>query len=82
MNELKAELQDEFGKFGAVKGIKIFQYNPEGVVAVKYEKAKGALRCLDRMNGRFFAGRRLEAFYYDGFTNYFVEETDEDRARR
>lgn len=34
------------------------------------------------MNGRFFDGKRLIAEFYDGFTNYFVPETDEEKAER
>ena len=80
--ELREDIETELTKCGTVKSIKIFEYNPEGVVAVKFEKPKGAIRCVDWMNGRFFAGRQLECFYYDGFTNYEVKETEEDRARR
>ena len=81
-DELRADLEAELEKFGKVKNIKIFNYNPEGVVAVKFEKGKGAIRCIERMNGRFFAGRELSCFYYDGFTNYDVPETEEDRELR
>ena len=34
------------------------------------------------MNGRWFAGRQLVAMFYDGFTNYFVGESEEERAAR
>jgi hypothetical protein len=34
------------------------------------------------MNGRYFDGRKLEAEFYDGFTNYFVPETDEEKEER
>jgi len=34
------------------------------------------------MNGRYFDGRQLIAEFYDNFTNYFVEESDEDKAVR
>lgn len=80
--DLKADLEEECSKLGKVKNIKIFETNPEGVVAIKFEKAKGALRCVELMDGRFFGGRALKAFYYDGYTNYAVAETDADRERR
>ncbi len=80
--ELRNDLTEELSKLGTLKTLKIFQYNPQGTVAVKFEKAKGAIRCIERMNGRFFAGRQLACFYYDGFTNYEVKETDEDRELR
>ena len=81
-DELKGELLEEFEKLGKVKNLKIFEHNPLGVVAVKYEKPKGALRCVERMNGRFFAGRQLESFFYDGFTDYDVKETEAQREKR
>ena len=34
------------------------------------------------MNGRFFGGRTLEAFYFDGKTNYKVVETVEQQQKR
>lgn len=34
------------------------------------------------MNGRFFAGKKLEAEYYDGTSNYHVEESDEMKQKR
>jgi HIV Tat-specific factor 1 len=81
-DELEQELREELEKLGPVKSIKVFRYNPEGVVAVKFEDSAAAIRCVDQMEGRFFAGRQLACFYYDGFTNYEVKETDEDRDRR
>jgi HIV Tat-specific factor 1 len=34
------------------------------------------------MNGRYFAGRKLVAEFYDGWTNYEVKETDEQSKER
>lgn len=34
------------------------------------------------MNGRYFAGKQISADYYDGFTNYKVEESEEQRKLR
>lgn len=33
------------------------------------------MRCVERMNGRFFDGRTISAEFYDGFTNYEVKES-------
>lgn len=81
-DDLRAELMDELGKMGTVKSLKIFQHNPQGVVAIKFETPTDALRCVSRMEGRFFGGRQLKCHYYDGFTNYQVEETEQDRNLR
>lgn len=39
-DELRADLESELSKLGTVKNIKIFNYNPEGVVAIKFEKVR------------------------------------------
>jgi HIV Tat-specific factor 1 len=58
------------------------QYNPEGVVAVKFKDPIAANRCIQVMNGRWFGGRSITAEYYDGVTNYKVEESEEQKKRR
>ena len=37
---------------------------------------------VQAMQGRYFASRRIQAHAWDGVTNYQVEETGEERARR
>jgi len=37
---------------------------------------------LQVMDGRFFAGKKLECFFWDGITNYKVEEPEEKKQRR
>lgn len=34
------------------------------------------------MAGRFFAGKQLQAAYYDGISNYYVEESEEIKKAR
>jgi len=80
--DLEADVNRECEKFGEVEKVKIFERNAEGVVAVKYKLHYPAARCVEKMNGRWFAGRQLQSEFYDGWTNYFVEETDEQREHR
>jgi HIV Tat-specific factor 1 len=81
-DNLKNEIKGELDKMGPVASIKVFERNPEGVVAVKYQTGLAATRCINIMGGRFFDGRKLEASYYDGHSNYKTEETKEERKRR
>ena len=53
--------------------VRVFGSNPEGVVSVKFKAEGPADECTRLMNGRFFGGRRLEAFKWDGVTNYNVK---------
>jgi len=72
----------ECAKLGPVLTVKIFEHNPEGVVVVKFEEGRAAQKCVEVMNGRYFGGNKLEVFFYDGWTNYSVEESEESKQIR
>jgi len=80
--ELEEELLQEVRKIGEVEKIKIFERNPEGVVVVKFKDPLDAEACVRRMNERWFGGKQLISEIYDGWTNYQVDETDEQRDQR
>lgn len=80
--ELKEDVSAECNKFGDVRSVKVFERSPEGVVAVVFKDHDAAEICVEKMNGRKFDGRILEADYYDGVTNYFVDETEEEKKAR
>lgn len=46
---------------------------------IKFATGEAADKCVKLMEGRFFAGRRLAAFMWDGYTNYNMklQETEE-----
>jgi len=79
---LRDEITQEFQRSGPIEAVKIFERSPEGVVAVKYANQLGAEKCIEVMNGRWFDSRQLKAEFYDGFTNFYVPETDEERSER
>jgi len=79
---LRVEIETEFQKVGTVEALKIFERHPEGVIAVKYTYEFDALKCIEKMNGRWFDGRQLVAEFYDGFTNYIVEEDKDEEDSR
>ena len=37
---------------------------------------------MQSLRGRWFGGQQLEVGYWDGVTNYQVEETDQEREQR
>lgn len=76
---IKEECERSCGK---VSSVKIFERNPEGVVAVKFTRGYYAQKCIEIMNGRWFDGRQLSAEFYDGISDYYVRETDEDKQLR
>ena len=70
-------------KLGPVKKILVHEFHPEGVVQIKFEEPQAAEACIALMHGRFFNGRSLECFYWDGQTNYRVlRETTAEQQKR
>jgi len=70
-------------KFGAIKRIKIFEHHPDGIVQIKFVRASDSENCIKIVNNRFYNGRRVECFYWDGKTNYKIfHESEEDQQKR
>lgn len=85
IKDLHTDVADECRKHGSIGRIKIFAWNPEGVVSVRFMTTEAADACVKALNGRPFGGRRIVAGLWDGFTNFFVEppkETEEEQAAR
>lgn len=51
------------------------------MVVVKFESTGSAATCIDVMNGRFFAGRKLECSFWDGTDYTYRESKDEEKER-
>ena len=49
---------------------------------MKFKDSVAAKQCIEKMDGRYFGGKKLMADYYDGVTNYKVDETPEQAAQR
>lgn len=68
--------------------VRVFTYNPTGAISVRFKVPEAAKACVEKMQGRFFGGRQLEAFMWDGVTNYQVKKpkpalpSGEDEAAR
>lgn len=80
---LESDIAPELERIGAVRRVVIYRENPEGVVQVKFERPSSAEKCISVMKGRYYNGRVIDCFYYDGKTNYkMVEEDAEETLRR
>lgn len=77
--EVGLELERDVGK---IEKITVFQGNAEGVIAVKFEAARSAQKCIEVMNGAQRQGRRVSCEYFDGHTNYKMKESEEETQRR
>ena len=48
------------------------QRHPDGVGSVAFKEHISAEACITQLNGRWYGGKQLEAFKWDGVTNYQV----------
>lgn len=77
--DLKEECQE---KCGTVKKVEIYDLHPDGIATVTFAEFEEADKCVELMNGRFFAGRKLDSFLWDGKTKYKIQETEEELEQR
>uniref|UniRef100_A0A3Q3WPP1 17S U2 SnRNP complex component HTATSF1 n=1 Tax=Mola mola TaxID=94237 RepID=A0A3Q3WPP1_MOLML len=82
LNEYREDLRTECEKFGAVKKVILFDRHPDGVASVAFKEPEEADACIQSFNGRWFGGRQLSAQFWDGSTDYQVEETTREREER
>ncbi|KAK8812595.1 hypothetical protein WA538_003809 [Blastocystis sp. DL] len=80
--EMKRDVLEGCEPFGAVDKVTVFDSNPDGVVVVKFKQANAADSCVKKMDGRFFAGRKLKAFFWDGHTDYRTKMTEEEENEK
>ncbi|KAK8822238.1 hypothetical protein WA577_005402 [Blastocystis sp. JDR] len=80
--ELMSDVRSGCEPFGVVEKVTIFDTNPDGIVVVKFKSANAAENCVKRMDGRFFAGRQLKAFFWDGHTDYRTKMTDDEENEK
>lgn len=69
-DELEQDVASECGKCGEIDKITVFSKNIRGIVIVKFKTSFAAQECIRTMNGRFFSGRRLRSYFWDGVANY------------
>merc|ERR1719498_1765256 len=67
--ELADEIKEECEKIGEVAKVTPIERHRQGIVCVKFRSSAEAEECIRVMDGRFFAGRTIEASFYDGKTD-------------
>jgi len=83
--DLKEDVRTECENFGEVTNVVLYEKNPEGVISVRFKDELSVLICIRKMNGRYFAGKRIVAEVYDGKTKYKVDnplENKEEEERK
>ncbi|XP_043275183.1 HIV Tat-specific factor 1 homolog [Venturia canescens] len=80
--EYQQDLRSECTKCGDVKKVVICDRHPEGVAQVTFSDPAEAQACIQLLNGRWFAQRKLSAEIWDGKTKYKIVETDAEIEAR
>jgi HIV Tat-specific factor 1 len=71
-DELESDVAGECQKCGEIEKLTFFSSNPRGIAVVKFTTSYAAQECIRLMNGRYFAGRKLKSYFWDGVANYSV----------
>jgi HIV Tat-specific factor 1 len=71
-DELEQDIASECEKCGQIEKITVFSKNIRGIAIVKFTTSFAAQKCIDLMDGRYFARRKLRAYFWDGVTDYTV----------
>ena len=69
-DELEGDIASECGKCGNIEKITVFSKNPRGVVIVKFNTSYASQECVKLMDGRFFGGKKLRCYFWDGSTDF------------
>lgn len=69
-SELETEVRDEVARHCNLVSATCIPRHPQGVVCVKLKSQHDAERVIDIFNQRYFDGRQIEAFMYDGSTDF------------
>ena len=77
--QLEINIRSECEKWGQIEKLTVFSKNPQGVVILKFSQPVVASRTVKEFNGRIFNGRKIDATFWDGVTDYTV--VDEEREK-
>lgn len=85
--DLKTDVREECERItapGAVTNVILYDKEPEGVMSVRFTLPEAAQACVDKMHGRWFAQRKVEAYITAAvrpkFARSGVRGEDEDEA--
>ncbi|KAE8355564.1 hypothetical protein BDV28DRAFT_128687 [Aspergillus coremiiformis] len=76
--DIKEDIRDECSKLGEVTNVVLYDKEPDGVVSARFQDPEAARNCVKLMDGRYFAGTRVEAYISDGSERF--KKTNKKRA--
>mmetsp|Transcript_6502 Transcript_6502/g.10005 ORF Transcript_6502/g.10005 Transcript_6502/m.10005 type:complete len:457 (-) Transcript_6502:69-1439(-) len=68
------DIRTEAGRCGSILNVRAYWKNPKGVIMVRFKEPEAVQKCVDMMNGRWYARRQLKSYRWDGFTSFGVQD--------
>ncbi|GAB5371360.1 hypothetical protein AAMO2058_001573100 [Amorphochlora amoebiformis] len=66
------DVKTEAGQCGQILNVRAYWKNPRGIVMIRYKHPDSVGRCIELMNGRWYARRQLMCYRWDGYSSYGV----------
>ncbi|GAA5901569.1 U2 snRNP complex subunit CUS2 [Sporobolomyces salmoneus] len=64
--DLKEDVREECETLGTVTNVTLYDKEDRGIMTVRFREELSAKACIAKMNGRFFAGRTIQAYPMNG----------------
>ncbi|KAL0887793.1 hypothetical protein Bca101_011776 [Brassica carinata] len=80
--EIEEDVKEESMKHGPFDSVKVCELHPQGVVLIRFKDRKDAQKCIDAMNGRWYAKRQIHASFDDGSVNHAAVRDFDSEAER
>ncbi|KAK7737476.1 hypothetical protein SLS53_006549 [Cytospora paraplurivora] len=78
--DIKEDIREECEKLGEVTNVVLYDLEEDGIVSVKFRKPESAAACVQLMDGRAFAGQRVEAYIPQGRLKFQKSKDNNDDA--
>ncbi|KAF8993669.1 hypothetical protein BDQ17DRAFT_1367950 [Cyathus striatus] len=76
--DLKEDVREECSSLGEVTNVILYDQEGDGIMTVKFRDPISAQACILKMNGRYFSGRKVEAYLYTGRQRFKRSGTGDD----
>lgn len=63
--EIKEDVLSECSKFGRIDFLNVDKENPNGHVYIRFDSIESCRKCIDALNGRWFAKKQISANFMD-----------------
>ena len=80
MLDIKEDIREECAKIGEVTNVVLYDLEPDGVASIRFSDSMAARECIRVMDGRFFAGTKVEAYTPEGDEEVKFRKSNPEKA--